>query len=96
MRYFSLVGALILGTLMATSDAAAQVPAEAGKAATLAKAAQKHLGELSKLLNLTSAQKALLSPFLQEEADKVKALKADDTLSKEDKLTKLKGIKGET
>ena len=96
MRFLSLVSALILGAIIAPSDSAAQAVPEAGTAATLAKSAQKQLGELSKLLNLSDSQKALLSPFLQEEADKVKTLKADDTLSKEDKLTQLKSIKDET
>ena len=85
-----LIGALIAPVSLTTTQAQAQ------KAAELGKAAQKQLGELSKLLNLSDAQKAKLGPFLQQEAEQVKTLKADETLSKEAKETKLRSIKEET
>jgi periplasmic protein CpxP/Spy len=56
----------------------------------------KKLEALVKPLNLTADQKAKLLPILEEEGPKLKAIKADATLTNLQKLEKVRAIHQET
>jgi septal ring factor EnvC (AmiA/AmiB activator) len=86
-----LTGALTFALAVPTAQAS-----QAASAAKLGKETQKQLDDLSKTLNLSPDQKTKLTPMLQDEADQVKTLNADKTLSKADKDTKLKSIRTST
>src|SRR5262245_61718372 len=86
-----LTGALTFALAVPTAQAS-----QAASAAKLGKDTQKQLDDLSKTLNLSPDQKTKLTPMLQDEADQVKTLNADKTLSKADKDTKLKSIRTST
>ncbi|MBI3875986.1 MAG: hypothetical protein HY300_08515 [Verrucomicrobia bacterium] len=50
------------------------------------------LKELAEQLNLTDEQKEKLKPIVQEEVEKLKALREDATLSRQDKVAKFREI----
>jgi Spy/CpxP family protein refolding chaperone len=56
---------------------------------------QDRLKQLSTQLNLTDEQKEKLKPMLQEEFVKVRELRQNDSLSREDKAAKLKELRTE-
>ena len=56
---------------------------------------QDRLKQLSTQLNLTDEQKEKLKPMLQEEFTKVRELRQNDTLSREDKTAKLKELRAD-
>jgi Spy/CpxP family protein refolding chaperone len=53
---------------------------------------QQHLDHLSKMLNLTDAQKAQIKPILENEFTQVQSLHKDTSLSPQDRHTKMRGI----
>ncbi len=54
---------------------------------------QNRLTVLAEQLNLTDAQKTAISPILATEANDIKAVMQDNSLSKEQKQTKISGIR---
>ena len=56
---------------------------------------QDRLKQLSTQLNLTDEQKEKLKPMLQEEFTKVRELRQNDTLSREEKTAKLKELRAD-
>jgi periplasmic protein CpxP/Spy len=90
---FSLPAAILLGVWLAFPPAAtargARLHAAAGRRAQV----QKHMGKVAQELNITADQKQQLKPILQEEAQKVKALRADTSLSQQQKRQKLQEIR---
>jgi len=48
---------------------------------------------LAKQLDLTEAQKEKLKPILKDQAEQLKALRADTNMSRDDKMAKLKEIR---
>ena len=54
--------------------------------------AQDRIAHLKEELNLTDDQVAKLKPVMQEEGKKLRELRSDTTLSREDKLSKVKTI----
>src|SRR5262252_9436704 len=56
----------------------------------------KEFEQVAQQLNLTPQQKAQLVPILMAEAPKVKAIKADTSLTKLQKLRQLKAVHDET
>jgi protein CpxP len=54
--------------------------------------ADQHLQMLSEKLNLTDDQKAKLSPILQDQMQRMKAVREDSSLSQEQKRAKMKSI----
>lgn len=96
IRHSVCVAVLLTGGLVAAPAAPTAQASQAAQAVKLGKDAQKQLGDLDKMLNLSADQKEKLSPMLQSQADQVKDLNADKTLSKEAKETKLHSIKDDT
>ena len=58
-------------------------------------AARERMQEVARELGLTDAQKEQLKPILKAEAAKMKALRADESLTRSEKLEKLKAIRAE-
>lgn len=54
------------------------------------------LAQMAEQLQLTEDQKTQLKPILKEETDKMRALRADTSLSREDRQAKLKEIRDGT
>ena len=83
-----LAGLLAGGTTATGRDATANAPA-GGKHAQLKNRLQKVAAEL----NLTDDQKQQLKPILQDEAQKLKALRADTSRGRAQKHAQLKAIR---
>jgi hypothetical protein len=60
------------------------------------KSVEKKLAKLTAALNLTAEEQAKIIPILEQEAAQVKALHADQTLSKTDHAAKLKQVHADT
>lgn len=95
----SLMTVMALGSLvafgpMAKAEDSDAKPAAHGKGKAGARHAQANpiVGEL----NLTDDQKVKVKPIFQEEAKKLKELRQDTNLSKQDKMAKLKSIHADT
>jgi Spy/CpxP family protein refolding chaperone len=90
----ALAGLVGTGLVARAADEAA--PATKQKASVTgergARAADR-MQQMAKELNLTERQKAQLKPVLQKEAEKVKALREDPSLSREQRQAKLKAIR---
>jgi len=56
---------------------------------------RERMQEVSKELNLTDEQREKLKPIFQAQAEKMKELRADTTLSREEKMQKWKAIREE-
>jgi|SRR5215472_1147490 len=52
----------------------------------------QHLQTLSEKLNLSDEQKAKIKPILQDQMQQMKAVRADSSLSKDEKQAKIKSI----
>ncbi len=65
---------------------------------TLAKGQHQggRMGKMAAALGLTDAQKAQMTPIIQSGRQQAKAVKADTTLSPEDRKSKLKAIRKNT
>jgi len=82
----------------APAGGAADKPAVNPEAATPDRRAgiQARLKQLSAQLNLTDEQKEKLKPIFQEQFGKVRELRQNTALSREDKLAKLKELREDT
>jgi hypothetical protein len=67
-----------------------------GQAANTPPAAVQRMQNLAQQLQLTEPQKEKIMPILVDEAPKVKAVKADTTLSQNDKIVKLLEIRNDS
>ena len=85
------IGLSVVLILSGLTSAAAQIPDP-----ELEKLAVERLAEISSQLNLTEDQKEKIKPILMEEAPKLKALKADTSLSRRKRFQKLRAIMDET
>jgi hypothetical protein len=88
-RYFLVpvaVVALAASLIMGSTE---KLQAQTGQGA-------KALEQLAQQLNLTPQQKAQLVPILVAEAPKVKAIKADTSLTKAQKLEQLRAVHAQT
>ncbi len=65
---------------------------------TFAKGAHQggRMGKMAAALGLSDAQKAQMKPILESARDQAKAVKADTTLSPEDRKSKMKAIRKDT
>jgi Spy/CpxP family protein refolding chaperone len=54
---------------------------------------EQRIAELSEQLNLTDKQKDAISPIIEKEIKEIQALRADTTLSKEEKIERMKTIR---
>jgi len=88
------LGSLVTFGPMAKADDSNSKPAARGKG----KAGERHdrMKQIVDELNLTDDQKAKVKPIFQDEAQKMKALRQDTNLTKQDKMAKLKSIHEET
>ena len=81
-------------TRAADSAAPASKPA-AGQRGEPGARARDRMQQVAKELNLTDEQKAQLKPVLQKEADKLKALRDDTSLSREQRREKVQAIRAD-
>jgi Spy/CpxP family protein refolding chaperone len=93
MAVIALGGLVAFGPLAKAEDANPK-PAASGKGKTGER--QDRMKSAVEELNLTDDQKAKVKPILQDEAQKLKALRQDTSLAKEDKKAKLKSIREDT
>jgi protein CpxP len=77
--------------LTGQTNAAPQTPPQAHEAMG-ASSPEAHLQMLSEKLNLTEDQKAKLKPVLQDQAQQMKAVRDDTSLTPEQKAAKKKAI----
>lgn len=85
---------LTTGLLLTGQTSPASQPPQQGHEAMGAAASspEAHLQMLSEKLNLTDEQKAKLKPILQDQAEQLKAVHDDTSLSPEQKTAKKKAI----
>lgn len=96
---------MLLGALLATGAAFAQAPSQnqpssADQATQTGKQAREHKAanpdrmaeHLGKKLNLSSDQVAQIKPVLEDRVQKMQALRADTTVSQQDRRTKFHEI----
>jgi periplasmic protein CpxP/Spy len=57
--------------------------------------ARDQMQQIAKELNLTEEQKTQLKPVIQKQAEKARALRADTSLSREERQAKLKTLRAE-
>ena len=89
---FALAGMLSLQPMArAAETSAAAQPAQDERGAAI----RERMQAVAKELGLTDEQKQQLKPILQAEAEKMKALRDDQSLSRPEKLEKLKAIREE-
>jgi protein CpxP len=92
----SLMAAVVLaGWLACCTTATAQNTTNAPAAGGRRAHAHNRKGKLAQELNLTKDQKQQLRPILQEEAQKLNALRADTHLSRQQKHQQLQAIRQE-
>lgn len=87
------IGLALSGELSRAADKLDVKPEE--RAGNQRMTMQDRLKQLSTQLNLTDEQKEKLKPMLQEEFTKVRELRQNDTLSREDKTAKLKELRAD-
>ena len=87
---------VVLGSLMALAPAsrAADNDAKPGEAATPARGAVRdRLQQVAEQLKLTDDQKEKLKPIFKEQATKLRELRDNKDLSREDRMAKVKEIR---
>src|SRR5260221_10192991 len=92
------VGALLTGnTVLRAQDSTNPPPAGAPPAGQRPPGMRgaPNLDMLAKQLELTDEQKTKIKPILEEQAKKIKDLRADISLSQEDRRAKMKAIRDE-
>ena len=88
------LGGLVAFAPLVNADTSNPTPArKATRRAAAANDQQKHMADE---LQLTADQKEKLKPIMQDETQKMRALRQDASLSKDDKAAKLKTIREET
>jgi len=92
MQRFSLIAALALGGLLAcstpTSAQTTNAPARAGRRLTV----EQRVDRMATELKLTDDQKAKVTALLETEAKKRQELRADSSLSREDRRQKTRAL----
>jgi protein CpxP len=96
-RWSILVSQVVLaaGLLFGQASQSPQTSKPQGQGATAhrqAESPEQHLQMLSEKLNLTDEQKTTLNPILEDQAQQMKAIHADTSLSEEQKRGKMKAI----
>ena len=92
MKYFLILGTLVLSSLVFASIATAQTEGESQGPMMQTENAQA----VAQILNLSPQQKSQLEPILQAEAPKVKAILTDPSLSPSEKKKQLKTVHSQT
>jgi periplasmic protein CpxP/Spy len=86
---------LLAGLLFGHTSQSPQTSMPQSQGATAhrhAESPEQHLQMLSEKLNLTDEQKTTLKPILEDQAQQMKAIHADTSLSEEQKRDKMKAI----
>jgi periplasmic protein CpxP/Spy len=86
-----LVAGLLFGQA-SQSPQSSMPPSQGATAHRQAETPEQHLQMLSDKLNLTDEQKTTLKPILEDQAQQMKAIHADTSLSEEQKRDKMKAI----
>jgi protein CpxP len=86
-RHFLVTIVALVGSLIVTSPERLRAQTEQGA---------KAFAQVAQRLNLTPQQKAQIIPILMAEAPMVKAIKADTSLTKAQKLKQLKAVHDQT
>jgi len=91
----AILAALTFGCAAAFAAPApdSNAPAQRNKGPAAQKPAREFMQEISEKLNLTDAQKAAIKPILATEANEIKAVHQDGSLSNEQKEAKVKEIR---
>jgi Spy/CpxP family protein refolding chaperone len=84
---------LIFGCAVAFAGPDSNLPVRGDKRPDARQRALWSMRELSEKLNLTDAQKAAIKPILANDANEIKAVRQDGSLSKEQKMAKVKEIR---
>ena len=85
-----IIAAIVLGALLAFSPATqAQEKKRGGPTA------EEQIKQLTELLTLTAEQKAKLEPLIKEQADKMRAIFADQNTPQEDRRKKMTEMRTE-
>lgn len=93
LRWSLLTLLLVLSTGLLLAAQNAAPPTTSQDAMGAATGPDAHLQMLSEKLNLTDEQKTKLKPIFQDQAQQMKAVKDDASLSAEQKETKVKAIR---
>lgn len=56
----------------------------------------EHLAHLTQMLNLTTDQQAKIRPILDNESQQMQTLRSDSSMSRDDKMTKMRSIRENT
>jgi periplasmic protein CpxP/Spy len=89
-HYFSSIAALVLGGLLACTNLTNAQDAKGGNRRQLSP--QQRVEQLDNQLKLTADQKTKLTALFDEQGKKLRELRADKTLSQEDRRTKVRAI----
>ncbi len=92
MKTILLTTLIVGGALTLSPTARAE---EARRGGERGERIRERMQEVSKELNLTDEQREKLKPIFQAQAEKMKELRADTTLSREEKMQKWKAIREE-
>jgi Spy/CpxP family protein refolding chaperone len=94
-KMIAILAALTFGCAAAFAASApdSNSPAHRNRGPAAQRPARDFLQELSEKLNLTDAQKAAIKPILATEANEIKAVHQDSSLSTEQKQAKIKEIR---
>lgn len=91
----TMLAVLVTGLLFGQTSQAPQTSTPQSQGATAqssAKSPEQHLQMLSEKLDLTNEQKAKLKPILEDQAQQMKAVHDDTSLSPEQKRAKMKAM----
>jgi periplasmic protein CpxP/Spy len=77
-------------------NATTPAPAPGGGSPTTPPSTPRPRMDIAKMLNLTDDQKAKVQPILDAQREKMRAVFQDDSLSSDDKRTKMKAIRDDT
>jgi Spy/CpxP family protein refolding chaperone len=91
-KTIAILAALTFGCAVAFA-ADSNSPAQRNRGPAAQRPAREFMQELSEKLNLTDAQKAAIKPILATEANEIKAVHQDGSLSNEQKEAKVKEIR---
>ena len=95
LRWSTLTVLVVLATglVLAGQNSAPQTPHQGHEAmGAAASSPDAHLQMLTEKLNLTDEQRTKLKPILQDQAQQVKAVHDDTSLSQEQKSSKMKAL----
>lgn len=94
-KYLTVAAVVAAGLMIGALPARAAEKAAKRERPAKTSVAQDRLQQMSEQLNLTAEQKEKIKPILQEEAEKMKAIRGDTSLTPEQKREKAKELRTE-